>query len=494
MQTNILSGGKRQFVLARQAVQADGWQSEQLSNGYVLSWHKELKVSINKEKNVCLLGHAWSVTSDDRVVIEDMGRDSLLEAEKGWSGRYLLIIGDEIYLDTSGLLGVFYDEEAVTSSMNVMFQLKGREVKYPAIKHEIAPDFVPGYYTECEGVRRLVPSQVLNYVTGQVKRRALLPDRDFPNLTKEERTAKLSQCLITCMRNMQREFEGHKLCLALTGGRDSRTTLAGLLRSGVDFSTFTFYVRGIGEGDRVVPRMLAERLGLEYKYYEKCPYSKEHERAYVAFDAGMAVGGDLQHYSYRHFDQLAEGRKPIVVIKSSVYGNVILFWRHLVPFGTPFTAEALRRVFPNLACNAHHYASLKRWFDDALQDEQNIWMDIANLYHYEQRSGCWLSSIMQSLDILDGIEVVQPANCRTIISLLMGYDADERYKKEHEEYVVATMCPEIKDVPYDSDIDKSSSHISLRIKLRLRLASWLLLTYRSKAALKCSFRRVPRKW
>ena len=297
------------------------------------------------------------------------------------------------------------------------------------------------------------------------------------------------------MQNMQKEFNGHKIWLALTGGRDSRTSLAGLVRSGINFSTFTFGLKNLENGDRVVPKMLAERLGLEYRFIpmEESKYSKESERIYKENDAGMAVDGDMQAYCYHQFDALAESSKPIVVIKSSVYEDTIFYWRHMIDFGKPFTAEALREKFPNLACNEKHYNSLKQWFDVTQKNEKNIWMDIVNMFHWEQRSGCWLSSIMQSLDILDGVEFVQPANCRLILSLLMGYDAEERFKKIHQEYVVAKMCPQLKDIPYDNDIRKSKNRIIKKIAERAQNAFWLLYTYKSLASLRCFFKMATRK-
>jgi len=79
----------------------------------------------------------------------------------------VLIVDEWIYLDCCGLLGVFYSNCHVSSSLHVLCGIEGREVIYPQIEHRKSPDFVPGAETCYDGVKRLLPSQIYNLVKGE---------------------------------------------------------------------------------------------------------------------------------------------------------------------------------------------------------------------------------------------------------------------------------------------------------------------------------------
>lgn len=444
--------GKRQFILAREAVEAQGWTSEKLSSGYILSWENHLKVLVSADKIVCLIGHCWSVVEEGYDVSRalTMSRDAILNEEKTWSGRYLLIIGDEIYLDASGTLGVFYDGEIISSSLSLIFKIKGLDVVYPKIKHGIALDFVPGEYTECPGVKRLLPSLVLNYTTGMTYSRELLPDRDFPQLSEAERTELLSKYLVIGLRNMHREFPESKLMLALTGGRDSRTTLVGLALSGLSYETFTLEHGDIDSDDVNLPPVLAKRLGVRHRYIrrDKKAFSREKYDEYLEFGAGLDVDEDLLFYAYGQYSRLVEDSRPIVILRSSIYPNVIYSWSNFLSEGEPFTAENLRKISHTLRFKDEYYNSLSEWFKSTEVYGRNLWIDISNLFNWENRCGCWTSSIEHSFDIYDDITSVQVGNSRVCVSLMMGYSADDRRERRTQEGIVSTICPRIGDVGY----------------------------------------------
>ena len=492
-------GTNKQFVLAKEAIVADGWMNEKLSSGHILSWEKHLKVLISEDRNVCLLGHSWSVVEEgfDVRKVLTMSREEILNEEKNWSGRYLLIIGKEIYLDAAGLLGVFYDEDIISSSLALIFRIKGRKVVYPKIKHGISLDFVPGEYTECEGVKRLLPSQVLNYTTCTTASRELLPDRDFPQLSDDERTQLFSKYLEIGLRNLQREFPDCKLWLALTGGRDSRTTLAGLAKSGLAFETFTLEHCNIASEDVSLPPILANKLGVRHKYVsrDRKGFSRKEYDAYRDFTAGMAVDEDWLFYAYGQYSQLVEDSKPIVLLRSSIYEIVIFYWTHCLREGQAFTAENLRKVSLSLRCSNEYYNSLSDWFKKTEEYGKNMWMGISNMFHWEARSGCWVSSIEQSFDIYENITSIQPVNSRVYLSLLMGYNPNERREKKHQEHIISTMCPEIGDVPYCEKAQAVKPGLTAKIIRKLRRAPrgirrrlsalpWIAKNYGIKALVK----------
>ena len=50
---------------------------------------------------------------------------------------------------------------------------------------------------------------------------------------------------------------------------------------------------------------------------------------------------------------------------------------------------------------------------------------------------------------MDGIVSIQIANCRLFLSLLFGFDDEDRIKKTHEEKIVKALCSFLDNIPYD---------------------------------------------
>lgn len=132
-------------------------------------------------------------------------------------------------------------------------EVEGREVVFPEIIHGINPDFVPGMKTLYEGVKRLMPSQILDFVTKNVQTRPLLPDGTIAVDSDESRIDLLEKYFVHSLQNMGTMFRGQHLWLALTGGRDSRVALAMLEETGLDYSTFSCWYKWIDEADEDLP-------------------------------------------------------------------------------------------------------------------------------------------------------------------------------------------------------------------------------------------------
>lgn len=461
---------QRQFILSREKTeQKENWTTVKLASGYYLSWQNNLRVAISRGKDVCLLGHVWTVDSqkpEPRQMIE-CGRDEILEAEKGWSGRYLLIIGDEIFLDASGLLGVFYTDGFASSSLKLMFEHKKLDVVYPKIKHSISLNFIPGEYTECPGVKRLLPTQILQYTTGKTSTRALLPEGDFKGLSEVVRARRLKDLLVTNAKNLANEFEGYDIFIALTGGKDSRVSYASLVASGVPFKSFTAELPDISAGDVEVPQLLARQTGVEHRYVRRGKFNGYALKEIDTHAAGMAKDGDRTFYSYGQYQALLEEGHKVVLVRSGIYENVIDYWKHFLKPGQTFNAENIRDRFIAFKANRAYSQSLAEWFSERANDEQNRWIGIENLFHWELRSGCWLSSTEQSFDVMDNIESMQFVNCRRIISLLMGYKEEDRVEKEHQKRLTSYICPPIANVPYDDLINRAKTNIVAKVCKKL---------------------------
>lgn len=456
----------RQFFITKEKTSAfTNWKELALSQGFTLHYHEGLNIVYHCE-NITLIGYAWQVDPARRSPQEELDKlrlnkvithKDVYDVEKSWCGRYVLIVNDYIYLDTCGILGVFFSEKTVTSSLNVLCTIENREIIYPEITHGKMPDFVPGMRTPYDGVLRLLPSQILNYVNKERITRPLLVDKTPDFTSEKERILDFSRYFEHSVQNLSKLFHGKTLWLAITGGRDSRATLACFEKANVDYKTFTLWHSNIAKQDYIIPEKLAKATHKEHRYIKRNDeeYSQKRFDDYKIHTAKMAVDEDWLFYSYNQYQSLIENNEPIVIVRSSI-------WEIPNEYYTMCYGEKSRDltvVYPGINENALFYESCKEWKEFVDKDVLNSSISFANRTLWEMRECCWLSSIEQSFDIMDGITSIQIANCRLFLSLLFGFDHKDRCQKVHEDKMASTICPAFATIPYDYQYETFSQKI-----------------------------------
>lgn len=107
------------------------------------------------------------------------------------------------------------------------------------------------------------------------------------------------------------------------------------------------------------------------------------------------------------------------------------------------------------------------WYDCVGNDFVNKEISILNRTYLDLRAGCWLSSIEQSFDMMEHITSIQPCNCRLFLSILMGFERQDRAAKKHEEFIVQRVCPAISRIPYDYQF-KERVKVQIRIRRKMK--------------------------
>lgn len=452
----------KQFIIGKNMVHLPvNWRTIQLENGFQLCYQQDLRLWHSEDCRAVLLGHAWQTdpcrgTTEDEIgnVVKGgcIKHEDVYDIEKTWCGRYLLIVDEWIYLDCCGLLGVFYSNCHVSSSLHVLCGIEGREIIYPQIEHRKSPDFVPGTETCFDGVKRLLPSQIYNYVQGEVKIRPLLPDGIIHADSDKSRISLLEKYFVHSLKNLQKHFEGIELWLALTGGRDSRTTMALMERAGIQYHCYTLESRYISEADRKIPYKIAKKLKRPYVFVRRADmkFSQKRYDDYKVHSSGMAVDEDWRHYAFNEFNNLlvSSGLDAVVFLRSGVWESVCDFYKKW--FKSGFN---LREMFPY----NNFEQSLDAWYSYMKADKTNEWMTIWDRTYFDLRLGCWLSSVEQSCDIMDGMTFIQPCNSRILLSILLDFDRTDRVAKKHQEKIVRSLCPLIASIPYDYQYHRTFS-------------------------------------
>lgn len=448
----------RQFVLSKNEYKSNNWTSVKMASGYYLSYEKHLNVIVNDAKTTALLGYAWQVDpsriSPEKIVKQSLGEDiqEIIQIEKTWCGRYVLISGEHVFLDATGLLGVFYDQNQVCSSLNVLCGIKGLKIQYPVIYHTVFPDFLPGTFTTYSDVKRLLPCQIYNYVTGEVTIRPLLPDGIAAYENDRYRIDAFIDYYTTALKNMAELFSGKELWLALTGGYDSRTALALLNKTSIEYKTYTLEHDNISSADIELPKLLSEKIGREWRYIKRNPlkYSPKRKRQYMIHSAGMAVDEDRLFWVYHQYQDLRKPGRDIVILQNSIWECVIEYFAN--KSGEPLSEDNISELF-----RWNNYIDLldistREWFEIIHNDTLNTEISVENRVLWDLRSGCWLSSVEQTFDMMDGIISIHPTNSRLFLSILMGFDLDMRKTKTHQVKIIENATPALNDIPFENEL------------------------------------------
>lgn len=463
----------RQFYISiGNTASLSDWKTIPILDNKFFHYHKGLQVFHVIAHNIILAGHAWQVDPERKSPQEelllisqkqDISRQDVFNIEKSWCGRYVLLVDEWLYLDATGSLGIFYSDKTISCSLNIIRTLENRDYKEPGFTYRVSPDYFPGIHTPYVGVDRVMPSQILNYVSCQTINRPLLIDKIPTGWTDQELIKTFSKFFVHSVKNFASVFFNHKIWFALSAGRDSRTALALYEKAGINFSCFTLQHKWISLPDRVLPKRLAKAINKEYRYIKrrKSLYSKQRFDDYKAHTAGMAKDADWLFYAYDQYQELRRNGEDIVLVRSGIWETPEEFYT--VAFGDK--SKDLNQLFPGVLSNEVQYKSLYDWYDMVQKDKCNKNISFECRMVWELSQGCWLSSIEQSFDMMEGTTSVQPLNCRLFLGLLLGFNVEDRHKKQHEERIAIDGCPIFATIPYDYQYVPS---ISQRIDLRLK--------------------------
>ena len=470
----------KSFVIAEEPVA--GLRAVQLYNGKVLNLSDGVFAACSADKRYVLIGECWSVKEDEDPseylsASNDLTTEKILERENYWCGRYILILGDIIYMDAAGTMSVYYHDKYLSNSLNVIRELLGMKLKNEKLYDGLSLDFVPGSKTQYDGIRRLLPSMVYDLHTKTVGTRTLLPEFSLTFSSDEERRRVFVDEFAAALKNMDKHFAGKKKLIALTGGRDSRNVLAVSEYAGLKFDTFTLEHDSISNGDIEIPARMTLALGRKHYYIrrDKSRFQRSRAKDFDRHICNYEKGADRDFYACGQFEELRrQAGGDIVLLRASVWGIAIDYYAQYI---RELDYEKLAELFPLIRYNPIYEESVKEWLGYAAADTENTSINPPDRIFWELREGCWLSTIEGCFDIYEGIVSIQPVNCRRLISLLLGFDLQDRIKKLHENKIAAYACPQLKDIPYDYQMEKGGISRGKQVAGYLKKSFWLLKNF-----------------
>ena len=129
---------KKQYVLSSSKLEMNDMSCFDFCGGY-LYVDAELRLQQERDKkarNYLLVDNAFCTDVYPKQVAEDIRNfegDSLLDLSKNWTGRWLLIRGNELITDATGLMSAFYwtrgNEWIISSSLALLAEVLGYPIK-----------------------------------------------------------------------------------------------------------------------------------------------------------------------------------------------------------------------------------------------------------------------------------------------------------------------------------------------------------------------------
>ena len=444
---------RRQFYIGRQPKLLDeSWLTHTLVNGLILSYSNELQVSFIKDKkgnDFVLIGYAVQSLEKEPAPEEALknlaGTENLVDVYKSWSGRWLLLVNDEVHLDATAMLGLFYKkgDDGVEAASTAGF-IAGSFVPdtYKLVKN-VGADYYPPPHSGFAGVSKLLPTQILNLTTGEITFRNL--HVAIPQLTYDETIDLAAQLLKTTLTNAYADNSNKKWMLALTGGNDSRILLATLLACKIPFEIFTFDYPNINPNDVRIPRALAKIAGKKYTLVKRKSRVSKNWDSYNTHTSGHSVENDRNYAAYQQFDQL-EGDNTFLL-----RGNCFEISRRY--YHKWFGADVMsgEKISATVKGNEAQAQSWNQWLEWFYKTPQ-VTMDWRERFFIEQRLAGWHASTEQALDMVN-IDRLVPANSFLFYNIHLALPEEIRKTKAPVTDLLNRLAPQVLQVPINPPLN-----------------------------------------
>ena len=459
----------RQFAICKKEYRAHDFKNIRLKNGYFFSYQENLNFYIDDERRTILIGYAWQINNNINTPEKEIVRllkeyegdelhEMIIRAEEHWCGRYILVVDSRIYLDASGLLGIFYSSEGVSSSCTLLAKIMGKKTVYfTGINCRM--NWMPAPNTQYKGIFRLLPSQIYDIDSGKITARSLIKNVEEKYESVDELVAEFVRLFSCSLNNMLKLFPNYKVLVTLTGGHDSRTVLALAHKANLDLTCVTLEHDGMSVDDREIPVKICKRENIPFEFISRRKTNCSINRAieYETHTGGMANDADKQFYIYGQYQELIEKYHKVLLLRGHVWEIVTEFYRKYID---DVPVEIMYEQFGGYN-NSVAMDSLKQ-FTEWVRAHNEYNIPMSDRFLWEQRVGCWMSSIEQGFDMIEDMVSIHPVNSRTFLSMLYLFPQKARICKKHQEWIIDYSFNELSNYDYEKDKKKNMFSATIR--------------------------------
>ena len=484
--------------------------SENPVDRYFLYVQEKQTVYLKESGNITsvIIGHAYN-PFDMKYKEEELCEDLIFAYKKGlpeffdkvseFTGLHIIMLFDNGKLiacqDACSLTGCYFGKVDgsvyVTEHPQLVADLCNLKMNPKVEKlieskcYNIGNRHLPGNITPYDELKRLGANTYLLYDGGFSIHR-FYPVKAHPEFTteeeKNENIARIGQLIHNGIECCSKKWE--RCTISLSGGTDSKTTLACANGLYDKFSYYSFYSKPQELVDAEGAKKICDNLGLEHTLYH---IPEENSR----FDDFDFIKKLLQH-STNYFVNLADNeiRKYIFLHDLSAYDIELKSWASEV--ARVFFERKYEIKMPkilNERCASvfqtrfFGHPGLLKWSDKQYIDflrETGLEKPLYNyehtdLFYWEIRMGCWGVSVISSQQLYH--RMTMPMNNRKILELFLSFPHDERKSDSVHKRIMAHMNKKVIDA--EVEIPNLYFH-GYRIWMEKLFFKFRTMFYRSK--------------
>lgn len=385
----------------------------------------------------------------------------VVSAQSSPPGQYVAITPSQVFSDAGSLMQAFFDRSTNTVASSLrLFEPEGRRSVSPELLHGSRPDWYWGPRTSMSGIDFLLPSQLLDL-------RAFTPAfRRLPQAGVEVAGAPAE----ILQRQLSHSFKrfastGDQICLAMTGGIDSRTLFAAALAAGVEFETYTMTSRHVHPLDVTVAREISDRFGVRHRILDMGRIDPAELNWYLWYAAGQSVTLDADFHAaglWNRFDRSAIHVRGLgFELGRDKYRDFVGADDARLIFTEPdriwkkFTRPWVRPL------HRHNHAAFQAYAAWLAETLDSSTMDFRDRLYLEQGIGSWCASAEYGLGAT-GTRRVSIGNSTAIYDLLMGQESGPKKSGPLQREMMRTIDPGLLDYPFA----KPSRRERLRFRAR----------------------------
>lgn len=441
-------------------------------HGFNFFFSDRLKFSLYEKNNVTLLVIGISIHIEEPSLDEtdianllhsswSVSREKFYESLDCLSGSFLVVVFDKssgayVFTDACGTYGVFYSDKSkafcVSSHAFLVSKFIGSEISafqrhwttHPAFS--AGGKYYPGNLTEFESVLQLTPNTYISYMER-------VPVRYFPRnkLHSDEEVKNVESFIKASLENQLVNLtDRYKVTMSLSGGLDSRVSLAASKSVKDKISYFTYSIRGNRylRKDLEVARELSAKLGLthdEIIVKSGDPVSSQVFQQLEINSPGNTANADLTQ-AYVDFFGCDDDR---VHIRSNLMEIVRGYYlSNPANIRNAYTPRKISGLFRGATRE-----ELSSVFDSFLRDVQfhktaGKGYHYSDLFYWEHRMGVFVSNVAKRERPIH--ETVMLFNNRKILEAALGLPLEKRVSAELFYNLIASSWPESLDVPISS--------------------------------------------
>lgn len=455
------------------------WSESKIKNYYLYLHDDQKKFIVTRNnKSYVLIGHAynpWDNIGDENQILEvcadafEVSKTKFFSELSKITGVFIITVLSEnnvvsVVQDSTGIMPLFYSEnngDVYFSSHSQLIADICQLNMDPEIERLVNSKFylmgirhLPGIKSPFSQIKALTANTYLETYPFKIQ-------RFFP--TKQVEVYSENQLEIICnvlKNSMELVSEKFNASISLTGGTDSKMTLAAAKDFYGKYKYFSFISTKVEEKDAIAAHKICEYLRLEHTIYKVPENNDEIDN----FDIISEIVSHNAGYIKKHKD--AELRKIIFLYQQNEIGMEVK--SHISEIGRAFYYKKLGKSKMPHSLKSRHMSNLYKrnmfnrrtlkYMDDAFKEFIQITnfgktfgdrYDESDMFYWEHRMSQWASLVKQDFNLSHNTTIIY--NNRKLLDLFVNFKLEDRIEDNPQKEIIKLLNEELFDLNISND-------------------------------------------